>query len=108
GGQAGGGAPVPQARAVHTRASATATSGDSAAFRDFRPASLPTATTRDRGRLSLIATMRQEVLQLNGPSHACRFLWLVRMQRERFGPTTPPRPHGGLRASPVPVRLPAP
>ena len=37
-------------------------SGASAVFRGFRPASLPTATTRDRGRLSLIATIRQEVL----------------------------------------------
>ena len=31
-------------------------------FRGFRPASLPTATTRHRGRLSLIATIRQEGL----------------------------------------------
>jgi hypothetical protein len=82
-------APVPQSRAVHTRASTAATSGDSAAFRDFCPASLPTAMTRDRGRLSLVATMRQQALRLNGPSHARRFLWRVRMQRERFGPTTP-------------------
>jgi hypothetical protein len=57
------GVPVPQSRAVHTPASTPAISGASAVFRGFRPASLPTATTRDRGRLSLIATIRQEVGQ---------------------------------------------
>jgi hypothetical protein len=56
------GAPVPQSRAVHTQASTRAISATSALFRGFRPASLPTATTRDRGRLALIATIRQEVL----------------------------------------------
>ena len=60
------GAPAPQPRAGHPPASTAATSGDSAAFRDFRPAPLPTATTRDRGRLSLIATIRQEVLGVSG------------------------------------------
>jgi hypothetical protein len=40
--------------------------GASVVFRGFRPASLPTATTRDRGRLSLIATKRQEVLGVGG------------------------------------------
>ena len=34
--------------------------------RGFRPASLPTAATRDRRRLSLLATMRQEVLGMRG------------------------------------------
>jgi len=38
-----------------------AISGASAVFRGIRPAPLPTATTRDRGRLSLIATIRREV-----------------------------------------------
>jgi hypothetical protein len=41
-------------------------SGASAVFRGFRPAPLPTATTRDRGRLSLIAAIRQEVLGVSG------------------------------------------
>jgi hypothetical protein len=35
-------------------------------FRDFRSAALPTATTRDRGRLGLIATICQEVLGVSG------------------------------------------
>ena len=35
-------------------------------FRGIRPASLPTATTRHRGRLSLIATIGQEVLGVSG------------------------------------------
>jgi hypothetical protein len=35
-------------------------------FRGFRPASLPTATTRTRGRLSLIAAIREEVLGVSG------------------------------------------
>ncbi len=60
------GAPVPQSRAVHTPASTAAISGASAVFRGFRPASLPTATTRDRGRLRLIAAIRQEVLGVSG------------------------------------------
>jgi hypothetical protein len=46
-------------------------------FRGFRPASLPTATTRDRGRLSLIAAIRQEVLGVSGDPD-------VRQQRLRF------------------------
>src|SRR4051794_38813705 len=54
------GAPVPQFRAVHTPASTAVLSGASAVFQVFRPAALPTATTRDRGRLSLLATIRQE------------------------------------------------
>jgi hypothetical protein len=83
------GAPVPQSRAVHTPVSTTAISGASAVFRGFRPASLPTATTRDRGRLSLIETVRQQVLRGNDPSHAGPFLWRVRMQLARVGPTTP-------------------
>ena len=60
------GAPVPQPRAGHTPASTAAISGASAVFRGFRPASLPTAATRDRRRLSLLATMRQEVLGMRG------------------------------------------
>jgi hypothetical protein len=60
------GAPVPQSRAVHTPASTAAISAASAVFRGFRPTSLPTATTRDRGRLSLIAAIRQEVLGVSG------------------------------------------
>jgi hypothetical protein len=60
------GALVPQSRALHTPGSTTAISGVSAVFQGFRPASLPTATTRDRGRLSLIATIRQEVLGVSG------------------------------------------
>src|SRR5262245_56018849 len=60
------GAPVPQCRAVDTPASTAANSGASAASRGFRPTSLPIATTRDRGRLSLIATIRQEVLGVRG------------------------------------------
>jgi hypothetical protein len=55
-----------QSRAVHTPASTAALSGASAVFRGSRPASLPTATTRHRGRLSLIATIRQEVLGVSG------------------------------------------
>src|SRR5262249_31718063 len=47
-------------------ASTAAISSASAVFQGFRPASLPTATTRDRGRLSLIATIRQEVLGVCG------------------------------------------
>jgi hypothetical protein len=35
-------------------------------FRGFGPASLPTATTRERGRLSLIASIGQEVLGVSG------------------------------------------
>jgi hypothetical protein len=83
------GVPVPSSRAVRTLAGAPAISGASAVSRGFRPAWLLTATTRDRGRLRFIATIRQEVLRLNDPSHARRFLWRVRMQPERFGPTTP-------------------
>jgi hypothetical protein len=60
------GAPVPLPRAGHTPASTAAISGASAVFRGFRPASLPTAATRDRRRLSLLATMRQEVLGMRG------------------------------------------
>jgi hypothetical protein len=60
------GAPVPQARAGHTPASTAAISGTSAVFRGVSPASLPTATTRDRSRLSLIAAIRQEVLGVSG------------------------------------------
>ena len=60
------GAPVPLPRAGHTPASTAAISGASAVFRGFRPASLPTATTRDRGRRGLIATIRQEVLGVSG------------------------------------------
>jgi hypothetical protein len=60
------GAPVPQLRAGHAPASTAAISGASAVFRGFRPASLPTATTRDRGRLGLIATIPQEVLEASG------------------------------------------
>ena len=60
------GAPVPQPRPGHTPASTAAISGASAVFRGFRPASLPTAATRDRRRLSLLATMRQEVLGMRG------------------------------------------
>ena len=63
------GAPVPQPRAVHTPASTAAISGASAVFRGFRPASLPTATTRDRRRLRLIATVRQEVLGVRRDPH---------------------------------------
>src|SRR5262249_56509239 len=59
-------APVPPSRVLPDQASAAAISGASAAFRGFRPASLPTATTRDRSRLSLIATIRQEVLGVSG------------------------------------------
>src|SRR5262249_40849753 len=60
-------------------------------FLGFRPASLPTATTCDRGRFSLIATIRQEVLGVNDPCHARPFLERVRMQPECVGPTTPTR-----------------
>jgi hypothetical protein len=60
------GAPVPLPRAGHTPASTAAISGASAVSRGFRPASLPTAATRDRRRLSLLATMRQEVLGMRG------------------------------------------
>jgi hypothetical protein len=81
------GAPVPQPRAVRT----VAISGASAVFRGSRTASFPTATTRDRGRLSLIETVRQQVLRGNHPSHAGPFLWRVRMQLARVGPTTPTR-----------------
>jgi len=35
-------------------------------FQDFRPSSLPTATTGDRGRLSLIAVISQQVPGVNG------------------------------------------
>jgi hypothetical protein len=56
------GAPIRQFRAVHTEAISWA----SALFRGFRPASLPTATTRDRGRPSIIPTIRQEVLAVSG------------------------------------------
>ena len=55
-------APVPQPRAVPAPARTSAISGASAVFRGFRPASLPTATTRDRRRLRLIAAVREEVL----------------------------------------------
>jgi hypothetical protein len=79
------GAPVPQPRAVRT----AAISGASAVFRGSRPASFPTETTRDPGRLSLIETVRQQVLRENDPSHAGSFLWRVRMQLARVGPTTP-------------------
>jgi hypothetical protein len=60
------GAPVPQSRAVHPPASTAAVSGASDVLRDFRPAALPTATTRDRGHLTLIATIRQEVIGVSG------------------------------------------
>jgi hypothetical protein len=43
-----------------------AISGASAVFRGFRPAALPTATTRDRSRLGLIAAILQEVLGVSG------------------------------------------
>jgi hypothetical protein len=66
---------------------AAATSGNSAVFLGFRPASLSTATTRDRGRLSLIATICQEVLRVNGQSHARPLWWRVRMQPARVAPT---------------------
>ena len=59
-------APVPQPRAVPAPARTSAISGASAVFRGFRPASLPTATTRDRRRLSLLATIGQEVLGVSG------------------------------------------
>jgi hypothetical protein len=85
------GAPVPQPRAVQTPASSAAISGASAVFRGFRPASLPTATTRDRGRLRLIATIRQDVLGVSGdldvgqePTRAT-----VTPCHARVGPTTP-------------------
>jgi hypothetical protein len=35
-------------------------------FRGVRAAALPTATTRDRGRLGLIAAIRQKVLRVSG------------------------------------------
>jgi hypothetical protein len=35
-------------------------------FRGFRPAALPMATTRGRGRLSPIATIGQEVRRVSG------------------------------------------
>jgi hypothetical protein len=60
------GAPVPLSWAVHIPAGTAAISRASAVFRGFRPASLPTATTRDRGRLSLIASIGQEVLGVSG------------------------------------------
>jgi hypothetical protein len=60
------GAPVLQSRAVHTPASTPAISGASAVLQGFRPASLPTATPRDRGRLSLIARISEEVLGVSG------------------------------------------
>jgi len=60
------GAPVSQSRAVHTPANTPVISRASALFQGFRPASLPTATTGDRGRLSLIATILQEVLGVSG------------------------------------------
>ena len=89
------GAPVPLPRAGHTPASTAAISGASAVFRGSRPASLPTARTCDRGRLSLIETVRQQVLRGNDPSHAGPFLWRVRMQPARVGPTTP-KPFGAV------------
>ena len=80
------GAPVPQPRAVHTPASTAAISGASAVFRGFRPASLPTATTRDRRRLSLIATMRQEVLGVSGdPDVGQQRLQVHLLRREAGG-----------------------
>jgi hypothetical protein len=60
------GAPVPQSRAVHTSDDTWAISGASAVSRGFRQASLPTAAMRDRDRLSLFATIRQEVLGVTG------------------------------------------
>jgi hypothetical protein len=60
------GAPVPQSRTIHTPASTAAISGVSAVFRGSRPASLPMATTRDRRRLRLIATIHQGVLGVSG------------------------------------------
>jgi hypothetical protein len=60
------GALVLHFRAIHTAASTAAISRASAVFRVFAPASFPTATTRDRGRLSLIATIRLEVLGVIG------------------------------------------
>jgi hypothetical protein len=75
------GAPVPQSRAVHTPASTAAISGASAVFRGFRPASLPTATTRDRGHLSLIAAIRQEVLGVSGDPDVGQQLLLVHLVR---------------------------
>ena len=66
------GAPVPQSLVVHTSASTAAISGASAVFRGFRPASLPTTTTRDRGRLGLIGAIRQG--NLKSPTVATLFL----------------------------------
>ena len=60
------GAPVSQPRAGRTPASTAAISGAPGVFQGFRPTSLPTATTRTRGRLSLIAARRQEVLGVSG------------------------------------------
>ena len=58
--------PVPRSGAVRTPTSTEAIAGASAVFRGFGPASLPTATTRDRGRLSLIASIGLEALGVNG------------------------------------------
>ncbi len=55
------GAPFPQLRVMRARAGVPTVSGASALLRDFRPAALPTPTARRRGRLGLIATVRQEV-----------------------------------------------
>jgi hypothetical protein len=63
------GTPVPQSQAVHTPSSTAAISGASAVFLDFRPASLPTATSRIRSRLGLIATVLEDVLQVRRDPH---------------------------------------
>ena len=52
-----------QSRAVHTPGSTAALSGASAVFRGFRPAEGAT-TARARGDLSLIPTVRQQVLRV--------------------------------------------
>jgi hypothetical protein len=63
------GAPVSQPWAGHTAASTAAISGASAVFRGFRPASLPTATSRIRSRLGLIATVLEDVLRVRRDPH---------------------------------------
>jgi hypothetical protein len=85
---------VPKSRVVHAPTSAVTVSGASAVLRDFRPAALPAATTRRRGRLSLIATIGQEVLGVSGDQTSGKSDLANRGERLESAP-----PPSGRRAS---------
>jgi hypothetical protein len=99
------GAPVPKSRAVHTPDGTAAISGTPAVLRGFRPASRPTATTRDRGRLSLLATVRQEVLGVSGDPDVGQQRLPVPLLLREGSQSSRDVAHGSIRCCLAPAKM---